>query len=173
MLYKQIDDSHRINARLTYPRGVRAVRTLVHTTIGSNSLDYLLGGSLRDGRVASADWLIDRDGTRHRLTRPGHGSYHSGLIHRYLGYGSGDDLSRSSVGVELENTGAQWCTWQQLDSLAELLVDVLAPENRWAFPFDIIAHSMVASPYGRRSDPTGFNWGHLMGYIYAHQFKGR
>lgn len=72
------------------------------------------------------------------------------------------------IGVELENLDNQVCTWMQLDSLAELIVLDLAPAHKWAFPFNIIGHYEVATPLGRRSDPLGFNWGWLMGYLYTY-----
>ncbi len=148
------------------------IGTTIHTTAGVSSLDYLQRGSQAAGNPASADYLINRDGSRELITRPGRRPYHVGKSaytidgRRY----TGDQLSAMLIGVELEQTGEQLCTWQQLDSLAELVVKILAPGYGWAFPYFIVGHYQLATPLGRRSDPQGFNWGYFFGYIYHYQF---
>ncbi len=166
--YPDIDNSSSGDTRnFGAGRGI-IVGTLIHTTSGTSSLDWLLSGSARAGRPASADFLIDRDGTRHKLTRPGYYPYHAGES-RYDIYGRkyrGNDLSSILLGVELENRDDQRCTYQQLDSLAELLV-IVGLDNSWRWPYYLLGHYEVARPLGRRSDPQGFDWGDFMGRLYA------
>jgi N-acetyl-anhydromuramyl-L-alanine amidase AmpD len=164
--YPYFDDSGRADARLSFASNVRPIGTLVHTSSGFDSLDYLLGGCIKEGRIASADFLIDHDGTQHRLCPPGRRPYHAGAsIYEINGaIMSGDQISASLLGVELEQNGRDLCTWQQHDSLAQLVVDI-GILNGWRWPYFNVGHYEVAVPIGRRSDPLGFNWGWFAGYL--------
>lgn len=166
--YLRHDTSSRSDRRVSFASGVVPIGTCVHTTAGVDSLDWLQGGSAVAGRPASADYLITREGTRYRITPPGRRPYHVGQAHFQLASGvkSGDELSALLLGVELEQMGLQLCTWQQLDSLAALIVSC-AGEYGWRWPYFIVGHYELASPVGRRSDPQGFDWGGFMGFLYA------
>jgi N-acetylmuramoyl-L-alanine amidase len=167
--YTDIDNSPSCDSRNISPGRGSTVGTLIHTSAGISSLDWLLAGSARAGRPASADYLIDRDGTRHKICPKGYYPYHAGKS-RYNVYGrnlAGDELSAALVGIELENLDNQLCTYQQVDSLAFLIVR-LGFDNDWRFPYYLLGHYEVARPLGRRSDPQGFPWGDFLGRLYLH-----
>jgi hypothetical protein len=78
----------------------------------------------------------------------------------------GDELSALLLGIEIEQNGDELCTWQQLDSTAELQV-TYGLTLGWRWPYIIVGHYELARPLGRRSDPQGFDWGAFMGFLYA------
>jgi N-acetyl-anhydromuramyl-L-alanine amidase AmpD len=180
MLYKQVDDSKRADWRVSYPRTWPAIGVLVHTTSGKDSLAYLLGGSVADGRFASCDCLISRDGGRHTITPPGRVPYHAGASCftpiSYIGDNNclykDDEVSQVLIGIELECLESERPTYAQYDSLAEYIVR-RGVDFRWRWPYTIYGHYAVARPPGRRADPVAFDWGALMGrlYVYARQAK--
>lgn len=143
------------------------VGTLIHTTGGTDSLGWLTTGSAASGNPASADYLIARDGKRYSLCPAGRYPYHAGqsrLIYQnalYLGNG----VSQLLLGVELENADSTLVTFEQIDSLAELIVSDPLRQG-WQWPYYVLGHYEVAAPVGRRSDPLGLDWGSLMGRIY-------
>lgn len=75
-------------------------------------------------------------------------------------------MSEQLLGVELECHPDLRVTWQQYDSLANLVVSEGAYWG-WRWPYCILGHYAVARPRGRRSDPTDFEWGTLMGRLYV------
>jgi N-acetyl-anhydromuramyl-L-alanine amidase AmpD len=166
--YNDVDNSSSGDPRNYRIGRSSVIGALIHSTAGTSSLDWLLTGSARAGQPAGADFLIDRDGTRHKLCKPGYYPYHAGHS-RFNIFGrdySGDALSSVLVGIELECLDTQLCTYQQLDSLAELIV-MLGFDNGWRWPYYLLGHYEVALPLGRRSDPQGFAWGDFMGRLYA------
>lgn len=165
--YSTIDVSGTTDPLVTDNRRISSIGTCIHTTSGTDSLDWLAGGSAKAGNPASADYLIRRDGIRYKITPPGRYAYHAGRS--ILAYNNAvyrdDEVSQLLIGVELENQDFTYVTWQQVDSLAELVVsDPLACGWRW--PYYLIGHYEVARPIGRRSDPQGLDWGSLMGRLY-------
>ena len=140
---------------------------LIHTTSGANSLQWLQGGSAVAGSPASSDALIERQGTQYLITPPGHFAYHAGQsLWWFDRYYSGDEVSQVLLGVELENLDTQSPTFEQYDSLAQLIVSWGA-QHAWRWPYIILGHYAVARPLGRRSDPLNFDWGWLMGRLYV------
>lgn len=138
----------------------------VHTTAGSNSLAWLQSDRRATTKPSGCDYLINRAGERYKLTPKDFYAHHVGK-----GTWNGLTNDRSGlairwIGVELEQQKDELCTWQQLDSLAEQVV-LSASEYGWRWPYSIVGHYELARPYGRRSDPQGFDWGHFMGYLYA------
>lgn len=165
--YEEIDNSGLADPHVSFKSSVLPVGVLVHTTAGSNSLDWLLGGSYVAGAPASADYLIDRDGTRHKLCPAGRRPYHAGKSWCRI-YGTelqNDLVSASLLGVELEQIGFQDVTYAQIDSLAELIV-LHGIGSLWRWPYLLLGHYDVAIPQGRRSDPQNFDWGSFMGRLY-------
>jgi len=173
MGYPQIDHTHEVsdavNGLLTIPR----LGALIHTTEGANSLPWLLGRSADNGAPASADYLIDRNGTRHEITPWHRYAYHAGVSRMFHGdkLYTGDKVSQALVGIELERAGDQDITREQYFSLAELLLR-LRMLNSWPLDFPLYGHYAVARPLGRRSDPVNFDFGVLFaimsqGYIQA------
>lgn len=165
--YNHIDDSSRIDHRnISYGRS-SVVGTCVHTTSGSSSLNWLLTGSADNGTPASADYLIDRDGTRHKLCPVGYYPYHAGqsrLVYNNVLY-QGDQISSLLLGIELECLDDQNCMFEQVDSLAECIV-LEGLTRGWRWPYFVVGHYEIARPLGRRSDPQGFFWGDFMGRLY-------
>jgi N-acetyl-anhydromuramyl-L-alanine amidase AmpD len=143
------------------------IGTLIHSTDGTNSLSWLTTGSAASGHPASADYLIDRDGTQHSICPAGRYPYHAGkgqLIYNNRLY-KGDEVSQLLIGVELENMSTTLCTYEQHDSLAELVVR-LGLTWGWRWPYYLVGHYETARPVGRRSDPQGLDWGSFMGRLY-------
>lgn len=148
------------------------VGTLIHTTSGVDSLSWLIGGSAETGKPASADYLITRSGDRYSLCPEGYFPYHAGksrLIYNNQLY-QGDEISSLLLGVEIENTDNDNCTFEQVDSLAELIVE-RGLHYGWRWPYYILGHYEVARPLGRRSDPQGFPWGDFLGRLYARAYQ--
>jgi N-acetyl-anhydromuramyl-L-alanine amidase AmpD len=149
-------------------RGISPVGTCIHTTSGSDSLDWLTGGAEREGNPASADWLIARDGHRYKITPAGKYAFHAGKSR--LDYNgriyTGNEVSQLLIGVELEALDSELVTWQQIDALAETIVQ-LSVDWRWRWPYYVRGHYDVARPISRRSDPLGLDWGALMGRLFV------
>lgn len=150
------------------PRGC-----LIHTTSGTDSREWLKGGSCAAGTPAGADALIQRDGHQYIFTTPGQFAYHAGNSYWYHeGQLAGDEVSEALVGVELECLDDQAPTYEQYDSLAELVVQYGLIWG-WRWPYIVLGHYAVARPIGRRSDPVNFDWGELMGRLYVHALAAR
>ena len=165
--YRLIDHSSDNNPANLGTRRLNPFGTLVHTTGGTSSLAWLLGGAAATGAPASANCLIDRDGTQHRLCDNAHYPYHAGVSYFYHnGAYTGDELSEALIGVELECLDDQAPTYEQIDSLASV---ILAESIVWAWrwPFILVGHYAVARPIGRRLDPVNMEWGGLMGRLYV------
>lgn len=166
--YGTIDVSSTTDPIVTDYRRISSIGTCIHTTSGANSLDWLSGGSAKAGNPASADYLIGRIGERYKICPEGRYPYHAG--ESVLAYNNrvyrGNEVSQLLMGVELECRDFEYVTWQQIDSLAELIVsDPLA--RGWRWPYYLVGHYEVARPIGRRSDPQGLDWGALMGRLYV------
>jgi N-acetyl-anhydromuramyl-L-alanine amidase AmpD len=165
--YSHIDISDHTNPGVNDNRRISPVGACIHTTSGVNSLDWLTGGSKLAGNPASADFLIARDGTTYKISPEGRYAYHAGASR--LNYNgriySGNEVSQLLIGVELECLDNELCTWQQLDALAALFVQ-LSVAWQWRWPYYVQGHYELARPVGRRSDPQGFDWGGFMGRLY-------
>jgi N-acetyl-anhydromuramyl-L-alanine amidase AmpD len=172
MSYVRTDHSRDCDPRVHGTRTINPSGCLIHSTMGVNSLSWLLGGSADAGSPASADALIDRNGTQHILTRANWYAYHAGNSYLYhAGAYFGNDVSQVLLGIELECTADQTPTFEQYDSLANLIVQY-AHVWDWRWPFVILGHYAVARPLGRRSDPTNFDWGSFMGRLYYWSLEG-
>lgn len=167
--YPEYDVSALTSLKLSFPRERPAVGLLVHTTSGRNSLDYLQGGVLLDGRIAGADVLITRSGARYILTRKDRVAYHAGksqCVHNNVLY-QGDMVSQLFMGAELECLDNERPTLQQVDSLAEYTVNCSIARG-WRWPYIVYGHYAVARPLGRRSDPVNFDYGAFAGRLYVY-----
>lgn len=149
-------DPHLYETRIALPIGA-----LLHTSDGLNSQGYLQGGVLKEGRIASADYLLQRDGTAIRLIPDGMMSYHAGTTCWKKLYGEKADANRDLVGIELENYDrkGQIPTQQQHKALAGLLL-FLADKYVWS-PLQVWTHGGIAEPIGRRTDPRALNVGYV------------
>lgn len=165
--YARNDVSVRTSLRVCGDRVARPWGTLVHSSSGTNSLAWLQGGSVDEGARASADALIAREGTQYLITPEGKYAYHAGnSLWTFDREYRGNQVSMALLGVELECLDAQTPTFEQLDSLADLIV-YWASVWGWRWPLIILGHYAVARPLGRRLDPVNMDWGWLMGRLFV------
>lgn len=167
MGFREVDESARASVFVSGERKVVPLGVLLHTTEGTSSLGWLLGGSADAGTPASADYLIDRDGTRHKLSRPSRYAYHAGKGRVFLRNKlyQGDQVSQVLVGIEIERNAEQDITREQYMSLAEVIHN-LALTYDWPGDYAIVGHYATARPRGRRSDPCNFDWGVLRALLH-------
>lgn len=148
-------------------RTIRAAGCLIHSSSGTDSRSWLQGASTVAGQPVSADALIDRQGAQWLIVPPGHYAYHAGASAVYIDrWYRNSEVNQVLVGIELECLDTEPPTWPQYDSLADLIL-YYALHHGWRWPFFIFAHSGVALPHGRRSDPVYFDWGDLFGRLYV------
>lgn len=105
-------------------------------------------------REVSAHYLIGRDGVIHQLVDERFRAWHAGRSR----WGADADLNSSSIGVELDNNGAEPFPPAQIEALMRLLADLKA---RYRIPTEnFLAHADVAP--GRKVDPSAwFPWREL------------
>lgn len=165
--YGRNDVSSNTDLRVCGSRLISPSGCLIHTTSGTDSLQWLQGGSARAGSPASADALIGRQGTQYLITPAGRYAYHAGRsIYTSDRAYAGDEVSQKLLGIELECLDTESPTFEQYDSLGDLLV-YYAELHAWRWPLTLLGHYAVARPLGRRSDPINFDWGWLMGRLYV------
>lgn len=131
---------------------------VIHTDEGPNALSWLQGGSAIDGRPASSDFWIARNGDIYQITPPGSFAYHTGKA-RYNLYQEADTtLNQGFYGIELQNWSekGERVTDAQYIALAWLCRSLLTYR---AMPYyNLTSHGVVALPAGRKHDPSGFDW---------------
>ena len=102
----------------------------------------------------SAHYLIDRDSTVFSLVEEADRAWHAGAG----AWGGVGDVNSRSIGIELQNTGAEPFTEPQMQALETLLAGVL--ERHALSPLAVIAHSDMAPD--RKGDPGArFDWRRL------------
>lgn len=135
-------------------RGTGPVDMLVlHYTGMATAQDSL--DRLRDPEASvSSHYLIDTDGTVHRLVAEEFRAWHAGLA-----YWRGEtDVNSRSIGIELQNVGDAPFPEVQIDALITLARAILARHP--IRPIGVVGHSDVAPD--RKIDPGElFPWGHL------------
>ena len=106
----------------------------------------------------SCHWLIEEDGTVHRLVAEARRAWHAGKS-----FWAGErDINSRAIGIELVNPGHEWgyrpFPAAQMDALADLATGIV---RRHAIPATrILAHSDVAPD--RKQDPGElFDWAWL------------
>lgn len=166
--YFSFDHRDNYDARATSPRRARPIGTLVHSTDGVDSYDWLTGGASDSGSPASANCLITRAGDRYLICPDDRFPFHAGRSRFYTGRAwlENDDVSEALIGVELECSRSEAPSFAQLDSLAEYVVEC-SVRWQWRWPQVLLGHYAVATPLGRRSDPWLLDWGTVMGRLYA------
>jgi len=167
VIYRSSDLSDSTDLCTSGARTIPAAGSIIHTTSGADSLQWLQGGSCASGNPAGSDYLIKRSGERLQLQPSGRYAYHAGksqytLDRTYYN----NQVSQKLLGIELECLDTQSPTFEQYDSLGELVVE-LAGQLGWRWPFIILGHYAVARPQGRRADPVNFDWGWFMGRLYV------
>lgn len=103
----------------------------------------------------SAHYLIDYDGTVLSLVDEDRRAWHAGAGH----WGKIADVNSHSIGIELQNTGAEPFGERQMAALERLLQDIMA--RRGIGPEGVIGHEHSAP--GRKIDPgPKFDWARLV-----------
>lgn len=142
------------DARLYEPRGRNPLGMVIHSTVGRDSLSYLQGGVLADGRVASTDQLIHKNGTIYNMIPPGMMAYHAGVaIWNRVG-----DVNRNFIGVEIENMNDgndPYTNEQYLSAAANYAYKSAVYKMNDLY---VCGHYECALPLGRKSDPFFWNW---------------
>lgn len=165
--YGQHDISNNTNVCTSHSRAYPASGCLIHTSSGTDSREWLTGGSCRAGRPASANYLIGRQGVRYKIQPDDRYPYHAGISTYTLDRTyRNNEVSERLIGIELECLDTEQVTFEQYDSLAELIV-AIAPFWGWRWPLIILGHYAVAIPRGRRADPVSFDWGWLYGRLHV------
>jgi N-acetylmuramoyl-L-alanine amidase len=125
---------------------------LHHTT--NDSAERALATLTNPARRVSAHYLVGRDGRIYYLVDELARAWHAGESY----WGGNRDLNSASIGIELDNNGAEPYPEPQIEALFALLADLRA---RYRIPADnFLGHGEV-SP-GRKTDPNElFPWQRL------------
>lgn len=128
---------------------------LHHTS--SNSAARALSTLTDRASEVSAHYLIAKDGRIYYLVDELKRAWHAGASY----WGGNRDLNSTSIGIELDNNGAEPYAEAQIAALLELLADLQA---RYAIPAaNVLGHGDVAP--GRKVDPSEqFPWRRLAGH---------
>jgi N-acetylmuramoyl-L-alanine amidase len=130
---------------------------LLHYT-GMDSTEAALARLCDPGAEVSCHWLIDEDGTIHRLVDEERRAWHAGASF----WAGARDINSRSIGIELVNPGHDLgyrpFPPAQMTALAELARGILARHQ--IPPHRVLAHSDVAPE--RKQDPGElFDWAWL------------
>ena len=103
----------------------------------------------------SAHYLVDYDGAVFSLVEEGTRAWHAGAGR----WGEITDVNSHSIGIELQNDGAEPFPEPQMAALERLLVGIM---ERWGIePGGVIGHEDCAP--GRKRDPgVRFDWARLV-----------
>jgi N-acetylmuramoyl-L-alanine amidase len=126
---------------------------IIHDT-GSGNAEHALRTLTDPAREVSSHYLIGRDGTLYQLVDEDRRAWHAGASY----WGGNNDLNSASIGIELDNTGAEAYAEAQIVTLLDLLRGLKA---RYRIPAsNFLGHGDVAP--GRKVDPSRyFPWQRL------------
>ena len=126
---------------------------ILHQTSNDN-VQRALRTLTNPAREVSAHYLIGRDGVIHRLVAESRRAWHAGVSW----WGGLCDLNSASIGIELDNNGAEPFAAAQIDKLLTLLRDL---RQRYNIPAaNVLGHGDIAP--GRKVDPgVMFPWARL------------
>jgi N-acetylmuramoyl-L-alanine amidase len=126
---------------------------IIHDTT-SDRAERALSTLTDPAREVSAHYLIGRDGTLYQLVDEQQRAWHAGASY----WGGHTDLNSASIGIELDNTGAEPYAEAQMVRLLALLKDIT---QRHKIPrHNFLGHGDVAP--GRKVDPSAyFPWQRL------------
>jgi len=157
-MYTYIDVSATTKRKVIRPRTHERSGIVLHETAGKDSLSWLQGGSADVGDPRSSDFLIARTGEVYQITPPGWYSFHSGVA-RWRNYQEMDrSINQGFYGIELENNPE---LGEVLTSEQYIAAGWLCRRLMLAYGIDyrnLVGHSQVALPIGRKSDPATLNW---------------
>jgi len=126
---------------------------VLHDTTRDN-VEHALKTLTDPAREVSAHYLIARDGTLYQLVDEKRRAWHAGVSY----WGGNTDLNSASIGIELDNTGAEPYAEAQITRLLDLLRDL---QSRYKIPAtNFLGHGDVA--LRRKVDPSRyFPWERL------------
>jgi N-acetylmuramoyl-L-alanine amidase len=126
---------------------------ILHHTSDANA-GQALGTLTRPAAEVSAHYLVARDGTLYYLVDELKRAWHAGPAY----WGAGLDMNSASIGIELDNDGAEPYAGAQIEVLLQLLADL---KERYRIPAaNFIGHGDIAP--GRKVDPgLNFPWRRL------------
>jgi len=132
---------------------------IIHHT-AQNSCEQTLKTFTMPSTSVSAHYVICKDGTVHHMLSDLLRAHHAGVAR----WGNSTDINSSSIGIEIDNNGAEPFTPEQINSLTELLGRLKRAYN---IPVpNFIGHSDIAP--GRKVDPNkNFPWADLAGKGYG------
>ena len=105
-------------------------------------------------KEVSAHWLLAEDGTAEGLVDESRRAWHAGAG----GWSGIIDVNSASIGIEMQNNGAQPYPESQMAGLERLLTVIM---HRWSIPpAGVIAHSDIA-PTRKRDPGPRFDWRRL------------
>lgn len=120
---------------------------IIHAT-ASDTVSHALGTLTDPVRKVSAHYLVARDGVIYQLVDEGARAWHAGVSL----WGADADLNSVSLGIELDNNGAEPFPEVQIDALLGLLDDIAA---RYRIPAaNYLGHGDVAPQ--RKIDPGAY-----------------
>jgi N-acetylmuramoyl-L-alanine amidase len=125
---------------------------IIHSSFCVNSLNpfdlYCVLAEYKRHGVA-AHYLIDREGSIHRLVNEDNIAFHAGFGKMPDGYNA---INTRSMGIEIINSESEGPNDVQYAALARLVKDI---KSRHRIKY-IKGHNQIAP--GRKSDPWKFNW---------------
>src|SRR5690606_12173731 len=133
----------------------RAVAIVIHATEQRSVAESLLTLSAgNSGGPVSAHYLVGEDGTIYQLVEESRRAWHAGGGR----WGTITDLNSASIGIELDNDGAEPFPPAQIEALLRLLEDLC---TRLGIPrHAVIAHADLA-PTRKRDPGIHFPWRRL------------
>jgi len=120
---------------------------IIHAT-ASNTANRALHALTDPARQVSAHYLVARDGTLFQLIDERARAWHAGLS----AWGADTDLNSASLGIELDNDGAEPFPDVQIEALLALLDDIA---TRYRIPAaNYLGHGDIAPQ--RKVDPSAY-----------------
>jgi N-acetylmuramoyl-L-alanine amidase len=131
----------------------RPAFVIIHHT-SNDAIETALATLTNPAREVSAHYVIERDGTVYQLVDERQRAWHAGKSR----WGADTDLNSSSIGIELDNNGAEPFAEPQIAALVALLADI---QERYRIPAaNFLGHGDIAP--GRKVDPSAlFPWKRL------------
>lgn len=147
------------------PAGVAPDMIVLHTGEGTkkSDLETLRSTQPPPNKRVSSHYYVDRQGNVYQLVDPKHAAWHAGAS---LWEGRGSAVIRDrSIGIETEHKrGQDWPAVQRI-VLRELCLFLI---QRYGIPQRfVVAHRWIATPQGRKSDPTDWLDAELKPWIAA------
>lgn len=120
---------------------------VLHAT-SNDTAERALATLTDPARKVSAHYLVGRDGTVHQLVAERDRAWHAGESY----WGGLTDLNSASIGIELDNNGAEAFPEAQVNMLLALLADI---KQRHGIPAaNFLAHGDIAPR--RKVDPSRY-----------------